>query len=117
MSLFSRRSIQFWKVLPIISSVVVISGLFSAFVIAFWSKAPLNRFGNLAVFSVFRLLAAPICCNGFAITAFILQIELLARYNIGATLIEGSVAIYAFVHWLCIVSFILAGCLTVHFCS
>ena len=97
---FLRRSIQFWKVLPIISSVVVISGLFSAFVIAFWSKAPAQSFwGILAVFSVFRLLAAPIVATGFAITAFISPNRTSRQIHIGATLIEGSVAIYAFVHW------------------
>jgi hypothetical protein len=97
---FLRPLGKFWTVFSGGSLALAGTGLGAALVIAQASTPPANSFGGaLAGIGVLRMLPAPLLAIGFALSTFIAPNRRSRRTSLAATLIEGAVGAYAFVHW------------------
>jgi hypothetical protein len=94
----------FWKLWAAFSAgalAFAVTGLCAALAIALASTQPAQSlWGVLAGIGVLRMLPAPLLAIGLALSTFIAPDRRARRTLLAATLIEGAVGTYAFVHWL-----------------
>jgi len=97
---FFRPARAFWAVLSIVCLTIAVTGLFSAIVIALASSQPYQSFwGTLASIGVLPMLVAPLLALAFGLATSFAPARRSRWTLFGATLIEGVVATYAFIHW------------------
>jgi hypothetical protein len=97
---YLRPHAKFWTVFSVGSLAFSLTGLCAALVIALASTQPSQSlWGVLASVGVLRMSPAPLLAIGFALSTFIAPNRRSRRTLLAATLIEGAVGVYAFVHW------------------
>jgi hypothetical protein len=97
---FLRPARAFWAVLSIVCLTIAVTGLFAAIVIALASSQPSESFwGTLASIAVLPMLVAPLLALAFGLATSFAPARRWRWTLFGATLIEGVVAAYAFIHW------------------